>query len=303
MVEIKRVLCPVDFSDFSRRALDHAVTVARWYSASLTVLYVHHLEIPTIAQFAGLGTGSVESFVLSANDRVRLRQQLEGMVRTEALRQIPVEFLITEGGIADEILAAAESANLVVMGTHGRSGFDRLILGSVTEKVLRKAGCPMLTVPRESPDATPVPALFHHIVAAIDFSDASMTALSYALSLAEEADAHLTVLHVTEIPRELARWADESKEGKQYVEKWKAYARARLRPAVPEETRVYCHVKERVETGESYPAILHTALEERAGLIVIGRHGHGVVEQAFLGSTALQVVRQASCPVLTVRAT
>ena len=275
----------------------------RWYGASLKVLYVHHLEVTTIAQFATFGTGSFESSALSANDHEQLRQQLEGMVRTDVLKKIPVEFCVTEGGIADEILAAAESADLLVMGTHGRSGFDRLILGSVTEKVLRKAICPMLTVPRESADATAVPALFHHIVAAIDFSNASMAALSYALSLAEEADAHLTVLHVTEVPRELARWADESEEGKQYIEQWKAYALTRLRPVVPEETRVFCHVKERVETGESYPAILRTAFEERAGLIVVGRHGHGAVEQAFLGSTALHVVRQASCPVLTVRAT
>lgn len=301
VVEIRSVLCPVDFSDFSRRALDHAVTVARWYGARLTVLYVHHVEIPSIAQFAGLGSASIESVSLSLSDREQLRRQLESMVRPEAVKNMPVEFCVAEGGIADEILAAAESADLLVMGTHGRSGFDRLLLGSATEKVLRKARCPMLTVPRPSPNAAAVPALFHHIVAGVDFSDASMVALGYALSLAEEADAHLTVVHVSEIPRELARWADENDEGKTYVEQWKAYALARLRPVVPDAVRVYCHVKQRVETGQPDQAILRAAVEEDAGLIVIGRHGHSVVEETFIGSTAQHIVREAACPVLTVR--
>jgi nucleotide-binding universal stress UspA family protein len=301
MVEIRSILCPVDFSDFSRRALDHAVTVARWYGARLTVLYVHHIEIPTIAQFAGLGTASIESAGLSLGDREQLRQQLEAMVRPEAMKNVPIEFSVVEGGIVVEILAAAESADLLVMGTHGRSGFDRLVLGSVTEKVLRKATCPMLTVPRGSPDATGVPTLFHHILAGVDFSEASMLALDWALSLAEEADAHLTVLHVTEIPLELARWADEDEDGKKYVEQWKSHARARLQPVVPDAVRVYCHVKERVETGRPYEAILRTAAEENAGLIVMGRHGYGVIEETFVGSTAQQIVREAACPVLTVR--
>lgn len=302
MIEIRHVLCPVDFSDFSRRALDHAIAVARWYGSRLTVLYVHHVAVPGIAEFAGLATGPVESPVLSPGDREQLRQQLKALTRAEALKNIPVEFCVAEGDVAVEILAAAESADMLVMGTHGRSGFEHLVLGSVTEKVFRKAMCPVLTIPRTSPDATEaVPALFHHILAGVDFSEASMHALSYALSLAEEADAHLTVLHVTEVPRELARWADEDQEGKKYVEHWRTYVLARLRPLVPDATRMYCHVGERVETGEPYREILRVAAEEHAGLIVIGAHGRGVVERMFVGSTAQHIVRQAVCPVLIIR--
>jgi nucleotide-binding universal stress UspA family protein len=244
----------------------------------------------------------VESLLLSPADREQLRQQMKAMVRPESVTNIPVEFCVTEGDVAGEILAAAESADMLVMGTHGRSGFEHLVLGSVTEKVLRKAICPMLTIPRVSPDATEaVPSLFHQILVGIDFSQASMIAFGYALSLAEEADAHLTVLHVTEIPRELARWADEEREGKKYVEQWRAYALGRLRPIVPDAARVYCHVKERVETGEPYRAILRVAAEEHAELIVIGTHAQGIVERTFVGSTAQHIVRQAVCPVLTVR--
>jgi nucleotide-binding universal stress UspA family protein len=89
------------------------------------------------------------------------------------------------------------NADLLVMGTHGRSGFEQLLLGSVTEKVLRKASCPVLTVPRRHPDAVPeTPVLFKEILCPVDFSDCSMRALNHAMSLAQEADAHLTVLHV-----------------------------------------------------------------------------------------------------------
>jgi nucleotide-binding universal stress UspA family protein len=218
------------------------------------------------------------------------------------VKNVPVGVTVAEGDVVAEILAEAESADMVVMGTHGRSGFDRLVLGSVTEKVLRKAKCPVLTVPRVAPDATEaVPTLFHHIIAGVDFSEASLHALSYAISLAEEADAHLTLLNVTDIPRELAQWADEDREGQDYIQRWKTYARDHLQPLVGDAARMYCHVKERVETGEPYREILRVAEEEHTGLIVIGAHGAGLVERLFVGSTMQHLVRQAVCPVLTVR--
>ena len=93
---------------------------------------------------------------------------------------------------------------MLVLGTHGRSGFEHLVLGSVAEKVVRKAKCPVMTIPRAAPDAAQaVPGLFHQIIAGVDFSDASLHALKHALSLAQEADAHLTVLRVVEVPRAL----------------------------------------------------------------------------------------------------
>ena len=95
-------------------------------------------------------------------------------------------------------------SDLLVMGTHGRSGFERLVLGSVTEKVLRKAACPVLSVPRNVGDVVPAPpVLFTRILCAVDFSDCSINALNHAMSLGQEADARLTVLHVIELPPEL----------------------------------------------------------------------------------------------------
>jgi nucleotide-binding universal stress UspA family protein len=300
MIEIRHILCPVDFSDLSRRALDHAIAVAKWYGSRLTVLYVYH--VPT----TGIALSSLpvaEAVLLSPADREQLRQQLKGFAPSDALKNVPVECLVAEGDVATEVLAEAETADMVVLGTHGRSGFEHLILGSVAEKVVRKAHCPVMTIPPAASDATKaVPSIFHRIVAGVDFSDASLHALKYALSLAEEADAHLTVLRVVEVPRELAEWAAESDEGKGYVKRWKELALTRLHDVVPDDVRVYCHVEERVETGQPYRELLRVAAEQSAGLIVIGAHGHNVLDRMFFGSTAQHVVRHAACPVLTIRA-
>jgi nucleotide-binding universal stress UspA family protein len=246
---------------------------------------------------------AAEAVQLSPADREQLRHQLKGFAPADALKDVPVECLVAEGDVATEVLAEAEAADMLVLGTHGRSGFEHLILGSVAEKVVRKAHCPVMTIPPAASDATKaVPSLFHRIVAGVDFSDASLHALKYALSLAEEADAHLTVLRVVEVPRELAEWAAESDEGKGYVKRWKELALTRLHDVVPNDARVYCHVEERVETGQPYRELLRVAAEQSAGLIVIGAHGHNVLDRMFFGSTAQHLVRQAVCPVLTLRA-
>jgi nucleotide-binding universal stress UspA family protein len=245
---------------------------------------------------------AAEAVALSPADREQLRQQLTGFVPADA-KNVPVECLVAEGDVATEVLAEAEAADMVVLGTHGRSGFEHLILGSVAEKVVRKAHCPVMTIPPAASDVTEaVPVLFRRIVAGIDFSDPSLHALEYALSLAEEADAHLTVLRVVEIPPELAAWAAESNEGQGYLERWRASALTRLHEVVPKDARVYCHVEERVEAGQPYRELLRVAAEQSAGLIVIGARGHGVLDRMFFGSTAQHVVRHAVCPVLTLRA-
>jgi nucleotide-binding universal stress UspA family protein len=246
-------------------------------------------------------TTSVDSLVLSAADREALRQQLRAFAPAEATRDIPLDCCVAEGNVVAEILAEAASADMIVMGTHGRSGFEHLVLGSVTEKVLRKAACPLLTIPRDASGATgAVPRLFHRIVAAVDFSDVSMRALAHAVSLAEEADAHLTVMHVIHVPEQIALWLERG-DAVSPIREMTAAAERRLKSAVADTIRAYCHVADRVEVGEPYREILRLADEQRADLIVLGAHGQGVVERMFVGSTTQQVVRHAACPVLTVR--
>ena len=297
-MKIDRILCPVDFSDFSRRALDYAVALARWYGARLTVLHVDHVPFPAATQLAPLAP--VEPVVVMPSDLEQIRHRIAAFTPAEAPAQVAVEAKAAVGDPAREILAEGASADVIVMGTHGRSGFERLVLGSVTEKVLRKATCSLLTIPLSAPPAGAVPVLFRRIVAAIDFSSVSMSALRHAASLAAEVAAHLTVMHVIEAPERLELWIDRD-EATSDVRRWTEGAERRLRSAVSDETREYAYVTQRVETGCAYREILRVADGQQADLIVIGAHGHGILAATFVGSTAQHIVRAAGCPVLIVR--
>jgi nucleotide-binding universal stress UspA family protein len=305
MVEIRRILCPIDFSDFSRRAFDHAVAIARWYESTITVLHIS--PSPSVVVYP-TGPALVPAAVLTPDDRDQLLSSMREFADAEAGSQIRVEFELGEGSAATEILARAASTkpDLIVMGTHGRSGFERLVLGSVTEKVLRKAPCPVLSVPRQIPDAVPAPGvIFKQILCAIDFSDCSMHALNYAMSLAQEADARLAVVHVIETPPEAADFRQGAfglpQSVTEYIAASEEERRALLRDAVPETVRAYCTVETIMRTGKPYREILRVASEQHSDLIVIGIHGRGAADLLFFGSTAQHVVRQALCPVLTLR--
>lgn len=309
MIEIKTILCPIDFSDHSRRALDHAVAVARWYGSTITVFHVYPAPPPGAY---GLESPPPVGMVLTLAERERLTAALGRFAETATASDVPIEFAIGQGTSAgNEILhqGRAMQADLLVIGTHGRSGFDRLVLGSVTEKVLRKADCPVLTVPAHAPEAVPAtPVVFKQILCAIDFSDSSMHALNYAMSLAQEADARLTVLHVMvydleiEAPEMYATViADRRLSVSDYRSRCEEFSRERLRTAVPETVRAYCTVDTLVATGKPYREILRVAAEQQADLIVMGVQGRGAADLMVFGSTTQHVVRQATCPVLTIR--
>ena len=135
----------------------------------------------------------------------------------------------------------------------------------------------------------------------MDFSEASLHALRFARSLAAEADAGLTLLHVIDLSPELEAWMAGSEQGRVQLEEWRRVALGRLRDLLTDEDRARGHVDERVETGRVHRQVLRVAAERGAGLIVVGAHGRGVVERMFAGSTAQHVAREATCPVLVFR--
>jgi nucleotide-binding universal stress UspA family protein len=303
MIDIRRVLTAVDFSESSRRALDYAIAMAKWYGSRLTVLHVRAAAALAVAPLPVLVPSPAEGLNAFASGQEHWRHQLEAFVPVQATKGVRVDCIVAEGDVATEILAQAQPSDLIVIGTHGRSGFEHLVLGSVAEKILRAAPGALLTIPRLAPDATgAVPGLFHHVLAAVDFSAPSMHALEYARALAEETDARLTLLHVVHMPELPAVWIDRRDHASVVVE-LQEKARDRLATIVPDVLRRYCHVDVRVEAGEPTGEIVRVATEGGAGLVVLGAHGRGLAERMFVGSTAQQVVRQATFPVLTVRAT
>jgi nucleotide-binding universal stress UspA family protein len=306
MIEIRQILCPVDMSDYSRRALDHGVAIARWYGSSITALHVFS-PIP-MAPFAP-GPVAFEPAGLTAADRDQLLAQTRAFAEREAAPGIAIDAIIREGDAAAEILACASSLkpDLLIMGTHGRSGFERLVLGSVTEKVLRKASAPVLTVPRALPDAVPIqPGLFREILCPVDFSNSSMQALQYAMSLAQEADARLAVLHV--VAHEIENAADVGDFGvvenlsiAEFRKQRDDTLRRRLAEAISETVATYCRVETLLIHGKPWREILRTAADRQSDLIVMGIQGRGAADLMFFGSTTQHVVRQAACAVLTLR--
>ncbi len=304
MLEIRNILCPIDFSDYSRRALDQAVVLARRYESSVTVLHV----FPTVPHATNApGTAGFDTTILTPADHDELLAEMKGFV--DAAPGLSLQLRVRKGDIAAEILMQATEmkADLLVVGTHGRSGFERFLMGSVTEKVLRKACCPVLSVPRHHPDVVPAAAVFYkRILCPVDFSDSSREALDYAMLLAQESDAHLTVLHVTtdEIvtPGQFgATIPDERETLAEYRTRRTREAAEFLRDIVPEKVAAYCTVERLVTRGKPSWEILRIAAEQHTDLIVVGVHGRGAVDLALFGSTTNAVVREATCPVLTVR--
>jgi nucleotide-binding universal stress UspA family protein len=306
MIDITRILCPTDFSDFSRLAFDHAIALARRYGASVTLLHV--VQLPPVAA-APAGGVVLPSMILTPADREALLANLRQFAEREGGGGVRVDVEVLLGTPAAEILAFADArdVDLMVLGTHGLSGFERLVLGSVAEKVVRKATCPVLTVPAGVPDAAPAsPVLFRQVLCPVDFSDCSMRALEYAISLAEEADAHLTLLHVLELPPDIAREAHENAVGpgslRDYIVEAEKDRLARLQMAVPDDVRAFCTVDTAVTVGTAWREILRVAAERKADVVVAGVHGRGAIGRLLFGSTSAQLLRHAGCPVLTLRA-
>ena len=299
MLEIRRILCPIDFSDECRHALVHATAVAKWYGAAITLLHVSHPEAftnpPLLFDELPTGPAMIESALRAAEE------ELPKWSQSVTAAGVEVETLVERGYPVQRILARAATlpADLVVLGTHGRSGFERVILGSVTEKVLRKALCPVMAVPPAAVSAGKLP--YTRLLCPVDFSDSSEAALRFACSLAEEADARLTIVHVFDWePGDdpiLARF-----DTAEFFEVVERQSRERLDRLVPEEARVWCQPETVMARGKPYREILALADAKQADLIVLGVRGRNPIDLALFGSTANQVVRRARCPVLTVPA-
>lgn len=302
MIRISHILCPVDFSDFSRRALDYAIGVARWYGARVTALHVASAAAP----LAGVAPepAAMAPLGISAVDLAVLRARLEDFIDAESASGVLIHPLVTEGKTWQEISeqAGALRADLMVLGTHGRSGFERLLLGSVTERLLRVSTCPVLTVPRAAADAVPVaPGLFKRILCPTDFSPSSQKAMTWALAIAQESDAELFVLHVFELTASTEYEGFPRSTLAAYRDEYEGWCSERLRDAVPQSARTWCTVHELRATGAAHREILHAAERHHCDLIVMGvGGGRGLGDRVF-GSTTQHVVRAAACPVLTTR--
>jgi len=297
MVSINRILCPIDFSDFSLDALRHGLGLAQWYSAQLTLFHVYQVSQALPVEGA---PGRVPVYVNADPTKIaeEVRRFCAALLGPSGRT---VDIIVRPGDAAQEIRREAERLpfDLLILGTHGRSGFERLFLGSVTEKVLRSTRVPVLTIPPPVRDAGS--PLYKTILCPLEFSPPSIRALEYALSLALEANARLILLHAIEdVLGETGAQTLGHLSVSEYYHQLEHSAVTRLRAVVPDDARVWSRPEERVVKGRAYREILKVVADEHVDLVVMGVQGTGVVNRLVFGSTTHRVIREAGCPVLTL---
>jgi nucleotide-binding universal stress UspA family protein len=298
MIRLERILCPTDFSKFAFRAADYAVALGRHYDAEVHFLHV----IPSALIHAEQYPYYAEAVPPAPEFRKRALERLDAFVALSGTEGVRTRFSVAEGAPVSAILEAAEAdrASLLCLGTHGREGVERLVLGSVAEKVLRKARCPVLTVSEPGDEREPKKAVFKNILCAVDFATLSLKAVEYCLSLAQESGGRLTLVNTLEWFPDEPVWIG-SPDVSDYRSQMEEQVRTRLEDIVPREVREWCEIEVAVRSGKAYREILTVARERKADLIAMGVRGRNPLDIMLFGSTTQHVVRHSECPVLTIR--
>jgi nucleotide-binding universal stress UspA family protein len=297
-MQFKKIICATDFSDLSNHAVSYGIELAREFKAKLYLCHVIDLSSATMY---GEATFAFEAQYVHMEEYAH-----ERLRRLIGENQIDWEPLVSTGRAADEItlLAEEKSVDLAIAATRGRSGLKRLILGSVTEHLMRTLPCPLMIVPRLELNLQTEPAQavrFKNILVGCDFSPNSTLAFQYAISLAQEFQSELHLVHVIEPPvyKDLPKSVEEARDKlRQGLHK---QLKERLENMVPKEASNWCKPKIMLLAGHAHEELSKYAVVQDIDLIVLGVTGHRLVEALFVGSTTDRVVRRAPCTVLSVR--
>jgi nucleotide-binding universal stress UspA family protein len=285
MININRILCPVDFFPASEKAVHYAAGLAAIYGAKIHLLHAVTPVIPTAYEFP-MDTGAITKSMEEASSR-----EMNKLAAKLKARGVKAETDIRIGTIHDVISRAISRVkpDLIAMGTHGRTGIDRWFLGSVTEWLMRHSPVPVLALSAKERLREPA---FRRILVTTDFSEGTADALGYAFSIAQENESRVTLLHVVhDVGMDVSsRYRESIIEG----------VEAKLENFVPDEAWDWCEIRTKVDVGHPYRTIERTLEKEKPDLLVMNIHGKGMLDRALLGSTAERVVRSAKCPVLLI---
>jgi nucleotide-binding universal stress UspA family protein len=298
---VHRVLCPIDYSEQSGRVLRHAAALAASYGAELHVL---HVLGPRLAPDVGLLGVFVPVFL--ADGEADPERTLRTFVDTRRLPVAATCVVRTGATPYRDIAAYADQmhADLIVLGTHGYTGVDHVVLGSTAERLVHHAPCPVLVVPRDADEPGAQDRVhFTSVLCAIDFSPGSLAAWAHAVSIVHQHRARLTLLHVIESVSDgdVRRQADHGVG--EYLAAGRQELLDRLDGLIFTPLRACGRVSTLVEVGRPAPLILEVADARQADLIVMGAQGHGGLGLMLFGSATQGVLRHATCPVLTARGT
>ena len=287
-IQLKNIVFATDFSPVSMAALPFVANLARGYGAKVWGFHVISPNVYPVPPSLVTPTPDENSAVVAE----RLGASL-----SEHLGDIPQEVIIAYGETWSALASMIEKndIDLVVIGTHGRGGLGRTLLGSVAESVFRQCPCPVLTVGPKVSKHLDQPLVTKEILFATDLTPVSKAAAEHAISLAQELQAHIVLLHVIEPPK-----AGELTGPGDFVSSTVKL----LRDLVPAEAELWCKPEIAVEYGDPAEVILEVADRRHAHLIVMGvRKPKGSLGVAthFARAIAHRVVSEAKCPVLTVR--
>lgn len=282
-VQLKRIVFATDFSESSMKALPLATALARKFGSTL---FLCHIVTPTPL---AIGAPEAAPYLYQAETESAQRA-LDDLGKSAAVQGFECKSLMPSGPLADELQAVIEQnqIDLVVAGTHGRTGMRRLLLGSSVEEICRVSTCPVLTV---GPDLEISPELeIKRILVPTDFSEESELDLPYVALLAKAYGAHVTVLHV--MPQDAAT----NPQAKELAEPMRRTMMHAFEKEVGDPKPEFV-----IEFGETVPTIMDYALKTKTDLIAMG------IRTAFLpgftlrSSVAYRIIAAAHCPVLTCR--
>ncbi|MBS1841538.1 MAG: universal stress protein [Acidobacteria bacterium] len=281
----ENILFATDFSAAAANAIPFIKEIARHFQSNLVALHVRPPVVNPMTQPGTWPTDIEAAKVFDNEHREELLDTFSG---------IKTEVLIEEGDIQSRLDNAIQKhdADLVIIGTRGRTGLAKILLGSVAEEIFRTVPVPVLTV---GPRSDAAKATIREILFATDFASEASSAAAYAVSLAQEFQARLTLLHVVSEPKpgDLVSWSDVQESSKQL-----------LRKLIPSEAEDWCKPEFFVERGDPGERILDLANLREVDLIVLGAQPETGVPGAATHlpiATAHKVVANAHCPVLTVR--
>ena len=295
---LKNIMCLTDLSEYSNQTIDYGIALAKEFESRLYLCHV--VDIPSMVLYA---ESHLDPVVQQNQIISQAETNLGDLTKGEDIDWQP---LITVGPTVSEISRLVEKKNidLAISASHGRSGLKRLVLGSVTEELMRTISCPLLVMrgPEHSEKKKrPVEFRLKKIMVGCDFSSDSTLALRYSLSFAQEFEAELHLVHVMEPTayQNLSKTIKDAEKGYQF--ELENLLGKKLDNLVPEDARNWCFPKTALLNGRADEKIVEYAGKNDIDLIALGIRGHGLVETLFLGSTTDRVARQAPCPVLSVR--
>lgn len=286
-VAMRNILLATDFSQPSEHALPYALSIARHYDSRVFLVHVIRNDLFQIVP-------PEDSAGLVGQARSHAESEMAQLLVSGRLRGIPHQVVLEQGdlwAIMDDSIRNHQ-IDLIVVGTHGRTGARKLLMGSCAEEIFRLSPCPVLTVGPRVDRRPPAEAHPQSILFATDFSTQSEKAAAYAFSLAQEHAAHLTILHAVE---DLGAASDSNKAV------LRDFATRRLRQLLPEGIEDWCEPQLVVVFGPPAESILALETEAQADLIVLGIRRSAAFPGHLPPATAYNVVCRAHCPVLTVR--